>query len=269
MSNEVTKYEENIGNIISYVKNFNAISNENFKFLQDNKEHLGKMFEKVHMWRTTAQKESIISDEYHPTTHSKFHQTIAEAKVQTEYLFYTMKDFEIKKLEIEELSLDIEEIEDKEKESLLSGIERKRLEIQKNKKQIEIQFKTYELKQMEIAMHYRMDEVKDWKRIQDRLITQLKKEGMDDESIWEKGKGEIESMFLQFLYNFRVGIERSQDGAERANLHALAQFSIKQAKEAGLFEILLKRCNKLHIEALQMLGEVEIIDATTIKVKNK
>jgi hypothetical protein len=108
---------------------------------------------------------------------------------------------------------------------------------------------------MEIAMHYRMDEVKGWQRIEEQLLTQMREEGKDEEYIWNKSQGEIESFFYQFLLNYH-GIAKSTDGAESHNLYSLAKHGVRQAKQAGMFKDLLKKCNKKHIEALASIGEI-------------
>jgi len=223
---ELQKKESNelLSGVISAVKDIQVIKDDDMKFLVEHKEHLAAVFENVHMWRTDSQKRSIISDAYHPTLHSKFHQAICEQKVQLDQAFYLAKDFEMKKLEIEELALDLEELGDTTRDD----IKRKRI-------QIDMQFKQYELKQMEIAMNYRMSEVKGWQQLEQQLLEQMRAEGMDEETIWNKNAGEIEFMFFQFLTNLQ-GLKNSTDGAEAHNLVALAMFGVQQAKEIGKFD---------------------------------
>jgi hypothetical protein len=253
MSNELVAQSEVLGALIQQVDKFQVIKPEDTKFLIEHKEHLGKVYENVHIWRTESQKQSIISDEYHPTLHSKFHQAICEQKVQLDQAFYLAKDYEMKKISVEDSKLDLEEIEDQIKDAI--GIALKRLENKRHQLEIEIQFKLYELKQMEIAMKYRMDEVKGWQRIEDKLIAKMKAVGNDDDYIWNKSRGEIESFFFQFLLNYH-GIAKSTDGAESHNLYSLCVFGVRQAKEAGIFKELLKKCNKKHIEALIAVNQI-------------
>jgi hypothetical protein len=239
-----------INNMLEVVKKFEILEKDDLNFLMEKREHLCKVFEKNFIWRTAWQKESIVSDYYFPTLHSKFHQAIAEQKNQTEQLFYLLKDVEMKKIEIEELFLDIEEIE--EKESITN-----REELALKKLRIERDFKLYELKQMKTVLYYRMDEVKGWQFIQERLITQMTEKGYDDEYIWNKDIGEIEDMFFLTLNNFQ-GIKSTTDGAEHNNLVALATFAIQRVKDIGLFETLVQKCNVIQLQSLEMLGMINI-----------
>lgn len=227
--------------ILTTAQNMQVVKPEDHKFLVEHKEHLNKVFAYTYMWRTDMQKRSIVSDNYHPTLHSKFHQAILEQKVQLDQAFYLAKDFEMKKLDIEELMCDLEELGDT-----------KRDEIKKKKLQIEIQFKQYELSQLQTAMYYRMSEVKGWQKIEEDLLDLMRQRGIDEESIWSKDAGEIEDMFFSFLTNL-YGLKHSTDGGEANNLVALAKFAVQQAKEAGIFEKLVARCNQFQLEALKML----------------
>jgi hypothetical protein len=238
-----------ISNALTTIRKFEILKSEDYNFLIENKSHLCKVFEKNYIWRTQWQKESIISDYYHPTDHSKFHQAMTEQKVQTEQLFYLLKDVELKKLDLEEVIIDIEELEATEPSSK-KEIKLKRLNIDRD-------FKTYELQQLKVVVHYRMEEIRGWQEILNRLIDKMTAEGHDDSFIWDKNLGEIEDMFFSVLNNYQ-GIKNSTDGAEANNLRALASFAIKQVKEMGLFETLLKKCNALQLQSLEMLGMIQI-----------
>jgi hypothetical protein len=250
-----------VGYMLESIKSVSIIKPDEMKFLIENKEHLWKVAERSWIWRTEMQKRSIISDIYHPTLHGKFHQTMAEMKVQLDQSFYLAKAYEEKKLEMETLEIDLEELEEK----IITGDEQglvardiKRLEIQKKKLQIDIQFKNYELKQQEIAMHFRMDEVMGWKQLQDELLIKMKEDGMDDESIWNKETGEIEDAFFLFLNNLQ-GVKSSTDGGERNNLIALAVFGVQQAIEAGIYEKLLARCSPIQLDSINILKKIGAI----------
>lgn len=245
---ELQKQEskELLTEVFGALKDVQVFKKEDYNFLVEHKEHLAAVFENVHMWRTDTQKRSIISDAYHPTLHSKFHQAICEQKVQCDQAFYLAKDFEMKKLEIEELMVDLEEITGDDKRS----------DIQRRRIQIDIQFKQYELKQLQIAMNYRMSEVRGWQQLEEQLLQEMRAIGMDEETIWNKNAGEIEYMFFQFLTNLQ-GLKNSTDGAEAHNLVALAQFGVQQAKEIGKFEEWVKRCNPAQIDSLKFLGAIK------------
>jgi hypothetical protein len=238
----------NIANdvILPMIREMPVICKEDQTFLVEHKEQLGKVFEKTHMWRTKIQKLSIISDDYCPTLHGKFHQAILECKVQTDQLFYLMKDFEMAKLDCEILEEEIRQL--REHESRMD-------DLFAEKKELELKFKQYELKQQQIAANYRMDEIKDWVEIQESLMQEMKEHGMTEDEIWSKNAGEVENMFFLTLTNLH-GLSKSTDGAEANNLVALAKFSVQQAKELGIFNNLVVRCNQQQIQSLQFLGEM-------------
>lgn len=229
---------ETVSGIIEAVKSLPVLKEDDVKFLQENSKHLAQVLEKTQMWRTDTQKASIINDIHFPTNHAKFHQAMLEQKVQFDQAMYLAKDFELKKLEIEELECDLEELGDS-----------KRDDIKRRKIQIELQFKQYELKNMQIAMHYRMDEVKGWQRIENELLKELRESGMDEESIWSKDQGEMKAMFLMSLSNLQA-LPHTTDSAERSNLISLAIFTFKNAKRAGLLEEFKKDCSPAQLDSL-------------------
>jgi len=241
----LTIYENKaVSDILETVRNIPVISKDDYSFLVEKKEHLSQVAEKTHMWRTDIQKMSIISDAYYPTTHSKFHQAILEQKVQFEQAMYLAKDFELKKLEVEELECDLEELTDSKRDN-----------IKKRKLQIEMQFKQFELKNMQTAMKYRMEEVKGWQKIQEELLDIMRKEGLSEDEIWNKSAGEVSTMFYQSLTNLQ-GIKSSTDGGERNNLIALAKFAVEQAKQLGIFEELKIKCNPEQSDSLNLISQL-------------
>lgn len=243
MSNIIAKNADTaVTNILDTIKPMSIIKVEDQNFLVAHKQHFAQVFEKVHIWRTDTQKRSIISDDYHPTLHSKFHQSILEQKVQLEQSFYLAKDFELKKLQIERLMLDLEELGDSRRDD----IKRRELEI-------EVQFHKYELDQMVIAMNYRMSEVKGWQTLQEELLQQMRDSGMDEETIWSKDSGEIEAMFFASLTRLQ-GVAKTTDGAEATNLIAVAKFYVKKIFESGRLEELRLKCNTAQLDSLKFLG---------------
>jgi hypothetical protein len=242
-----------VSNIIDAVKPLQVIKTEDLKFLQEHKEHLATILNKCHMWRTDIQKESIVSDIYHPTIHSKFHQAILEQKVQFEQALYLAKDFEVKKMDIESRECDLEETE--ETISKAEGVALKRALIEKRRIEMDIKFKHFELQQQQIAMEYRMQEVKGWQVIEDRLLKVMRAEGLNEDVIWSKNAGEMKSMFYMTLTNLQ-GIKKTTDGGEYTNLMALAAFSVQQVKEAGLFEMYVKDLDAAQLDSLRMVESV-------------
>lgn len=231
-----------VDKILETIRPMQVVKKEDQEFLTLHKEHFAQVFKSVHIWRTDTQKLSIISDSYHPTDHSKFHQAILEQKVQVEQAFYLAKDFEMKKLEIEELMLDLEELGETPREA----IKRKKIEI-------EIQFKKFELEQMTIAMDYRMAEIKGWQTIENALLTKMRQSGASEEDIWSKDAGEVESMFFSALTKLQ-GIAKSTNAGEVNNLIAIARFYTQKVKEAGRLDDYVKKCNQSQIDSLKFLG---------------
>lgn len=237
---------ESLELMVREMNNIPVMKSEDCTFLQTHGQHLGQVMLKTHMWRTDIQKRSIINDSQFPTLHAKFHQAILEQKVQLDQAFYLAKDFEEKRLAVEELLLDIEDLEKEE-------MEPRRKEIKLKKLNLDLKFKQYELSQARIAMDYRMAEVKGWQEIEDGLIKAMKDLGMTDEIIWNKTAGEVEGMFFLFL-NKLIGVKQSTDSAEVDNLVSLALFAVKQAKDLGVYDNLLQRCSPLQLQSLKMLG---------------
>lgn len=228
--------------IIKEMSNIQLMTEGDCAFLIDNKEHLTAIMQKTHMWRTNTQKLSILNDVHFPTLHSKFHQAILEQKVQLDQSFYLAKDFEEKRLEIEELELDADELGDS-----------KRDDIKRRKITLQIQFKQYELNQMRTAMKYRMDEVKGWQSIIDEILTELREAGIDEKTIWNKDAGEVESMFFLTLNNLQ-GLNKTTDSAEASNLVALAQSAIQMAKQLGKLDEWKARCTPAQLNSLQFFN---------------
>jgi len=235
--------EQTVTGIIEAVKNLPIMKAEDVGFLQENSKHLAAVLENTHMWRTDAQKVSIINDYHFPTVHAKFHQAMLEQKVQFDQAMYLAKDFEMKKLEIQELECDLEELGDSKRDN----IKRARISI-------DIQFKQYELKQMQIAMKYRMDEVKGWQKIETDLLAQMRGAGMSEEEIWSKNEGEASSMFFAAMNNLQA-LPHTTDSAERGNLISLAVHSYKTAKQAGLLEKFKSDATTGQLEAIKFVEE--------------
>jgi hypothetical protein len=233
-----------VKDIVSATQNLPVFKPEDVKFLVEKSKHIGNVIQHTYMWRTDNQKLSIINDVHFPTLHSKYHQAMLEQKVQFDQTMYLAKDFELKKLEIEEMECELEELTDSKRDQI------------KNKKlQIEMQFKQYELKQMQIAMEYRMKEVKGWQNIQESLMMQMKEQGMEEDRIWNRQEGEMQSMFFVAMNNLQ-GLKSCTDSAERTNLTSLAVFVYKQAKQAGLLEKYIAQCDNTQLDSLKYVKEV-------------
>lgn len=244
-----SQYATEIANIITGT---HLISEEDSKFLSLNVDNFKAILENSYMWRTKGQKLSIISDQFHPTLHSKFHQAILEAKVQFTELMRLSVDAEKAVLDVEEIQINLEEIQNS-LENVRSQIESKKLDVEKRRKEVDLRQKMIEMNHYKTAAKYRMKEIRQWKEIQDNLYSLMKDEGRRDEDIWNKESAEVEDQFFQFL-NKLVGVEQSTDAAEVNNLVGLARYAIVQAEKEGMLEILVNRCSEQQLETLRKLG---------------
>jgi len=242
-SNQVAELMEQtaVTEIVEAVRQLPIMKTEDVKFLQENAEHLTTVITKTQMWRTDTQKLSIINDITCPTAHAKFHQSILEQKVQFDQAMYLAKDFELKKIEVEELELDIEELGDTPRDELM-----------RRKINIELKFKQYELKNMQTAMKYRMDEVKGWQAIEEELLKNMRDAGMDEEDIWTKGSGDAQSMFMAAMSNLQ-SLPTATDTAERTNLISAAHFTYTQAKKNGTLDKYKKLLTSSQLNSLEWL----------------
>jgi len=231
--------ESTVSNILDTVRNLPIIKKEDMNFLVENSEHLGKVMECTHMWRTDLQKLSIINDIEFPTIHSKFHQSILEQKVQFDNSMYLAKEYEDLKLDMQLIECDIEDLEIQN--SILmeqtptnsTEIEIKRNNIKIHKKTLELAFKKYNLKQMRIAMDYRMQEVKGWKTIQNDLLDEMRKNGLTEEEIWSKSSQELKGSFFHAMNKLQSLQSKNISTAEYNNLIAYAVHVYTQAKSIG------------------------------------
>ena len=253
--NEIIKNENNKFKELLDIPKTDLINKEDLNFLVEHKDHLHKVLNKTYIWRTDGEKNSIISDSFFPTLHGKFHQALREQKVQFNETLYLMKDFEERKIDISDKQIKMEQIKDKimRTEDVLKI---RKLENKLKKLELALKFSDYELEQARTAMGYRMKEVKGWQLIQDRLIKQMKTDGLSEEEIWQKDSQEIKELFFRFLTKMH-GIKSSTDGAEYTNLVGLARWVVDQAKADGKFKEWTHQCDIVQLESLRMLGEIK------------
>lgn len=233
--------QKTVTDIIEAVKDLPILKKEDISFLVEKSEHLAAVLEKTHIWRTDVQKRSIINDIHFPTAHAKFHQAMLEQKVQFDQAMYLAKDFELKKLEVQELQCDLEDLGNTRRD-----------EIKRKKLEIEIQFKTYELNQMQIAMQYRMSEVKGWQTIQEELLQALRASGASEDVIWSKNAGELKAMFFLSMNNLQA-LPSTTDSAERSNLISMAVFSYQNAKNANLLDEFKREASKPVLDSVDFV----------------
>ena len=237
-----------------------AFEKDDMHFLEKNKETIAKVYKHTYMWRTDAQKRSILSDFFYPTAHSKFHQAILEQKVQLDQALQLAKDFEFAKLDRESIALIIEETKEEIKKCRAEGLEIKarKSEIDLRKQEISLSFKDYEIANLKNTMTYRMKEVKGWQFIEDQLIEAMRANGLSDEEIWNKESGEVYNNFFMFINNF-MGVKQSTDSAEVNNLTSLALHAIKEAIQSGMIQKLIPLCDAKQRQVLVDLGFGQLV----------
>lgn len=252
MSNELEKvtYTREIAKLVNDTQ---LLSDEDSKFLTENVQHFKDIMENTYMWRTMGQKLSIISDQFHPTIHGKFHQAILEAKVQFGETFRLAVDAEKAKLDVEDIQLDIEEIEERMKDLDETSVQYRKEDVLLRRKEIELKEKAINLNNFKTAAFYRMRELKQWKEIQDVLRARMEEAGMSEDEIWNKEASELEDQFFQFI-NKLIGIPQSTNAGEVNNLVGLARYAVEQAKQIGIFDKLITKCNEQQVEILRKFG---------------
>ncbi len=241
-----------IPSLVGEVKNTSIVSKEQGEFLLANTENFNSIMKNTYVWRTKNQKLSIVSDDYHPTLHSKFHQVILESKVFFENMIQLWAESERSKIDLQRKELDLQESEEKLSSLDHNSLAYKREILNQEEIKIDLKIKVFNFEQNKNAMNYRIKELQQWKEIQDALYTEMKKEGLSDEEIWDKETNEIEGHFFLFLNNLK-GIGNSTDGGEINNLIALARHGVKTAKQAGIYDRLIKKCTPAQLNALKLL----------------
>jgi len=238
--------------------NLTIFKEDDIHFLQQNKQSIAKVYKHTWMWRTDAQKRSIISDYFYPTAHSKFHQAILEQKVQLDQALQLARGFEDQKLNMQIVEVQLEQMEKKIEEEK-DPLEKRILQLELKKKEIAYSFMKYEIANTKTTMEYRMREVKGWQKIEDELIEVMRNNGMTEEQIWSKEAGEIYNNFFMFLNNY-MGVKQSTDSAEVNNLTSLALHAIKEAIQAGIIKDLVPRASDAQKQIMKELGFGQLVE---------
>lgn len=164
--------------VVSALKSSNLLTIDDTNFLREHSSVYEKRFKTRALYRSKTEMEAgVLSDNEHPTPDSKYWQAIGEQNVQLTELINL--DFETKKLnaDMDLMIAEIEELQDKIVNS--DGYEKKKLEAQLRKKQIEYEQSSFnEIQQKKVAQE-RMREVRTWEPIIKNLEQQLKY-GTDD-----------------------------------------------------------------------------------------
>lgn len=238
---------ENVSSLVQSVKNVPIMKEEDAKFLMEHTEHLGMVLDKSFMWRTDAQKRSILTDTDFPTLHSKFHQAMLEQKVQFEQTMYLVKEFEQLKLDIQLLECDLEELEDDPNKS------DKRKKIEGDKIRLDMSYKRFELNQMQVQMNYRMAEIKGWQKIEEEIMDKLRASGMTDEEIWNKEEGESQFLFLLALNKLMVAINTNDVEGLKAVI-PLALFVYQEAERNGKLDVYRSECTENQLNMINWIA---------------
>lgn len=238
---------ENVSSLVQSVKNVPIMKEEDAKFLMEHTEHLGMVLDKSFMWRTDAQKRSILTDTDFPTLHSKFHQAMLEQKVQFEQTMYLVKEFEQLKLDIQLLECDLEELEDDPNKS------DKRKKIEGDKIRLDMSYKRFELNQMQVQMNYRMAEIKGWQKIEEEIMNKLRASGMTDEEIWNKEEGESQFLFLLALNKLMVAINTNDVEGLKAVI-PLALFVYQEAERNGKLDVYRSECTENQLNMINWIA---------------
>ena len=246
----------------------NVINEADKQFFLANTERWNEVSTKTHIWRTFAEKKSILFE--WPTTHLKFHQSILECKVFKEQALQLDKEAKMTKLEAEELYIDVENIEadikdlEEDLEQSTDDRARRALEYAIKKKSIKLRKKLTNLHEKAMAaqnqenqMMYRMDELRDWVKLQDDMIAEMKEQGMTDEFIWDKNKAQETGNFFLFLTKY-IGVKQSKDTGEISNLTNLARHYVDEAIKAKTFIGMLQFCDNTQKQSLLELGYIQV-----------
>lgn len=260
---------QSINELVSTVKTWDVMRPEHINFLQMHTKDIATVMEKSYMWRTQTQKRSIINDVQCPTTHAKFHQAILEQKVQFEQTMYLARDFEMEKLEMQELELDIEDIKKEQVDE--NGELTRRGEIALSKKSIELKYKMHSLSQMTIAMDYRMKEIMGWQEIIDELLNTLRvDENMSDEVIWDKDAGYVYDLFLRYMTRY-AEIGETTDPGSANNITSIAIFAVQTMLDLNMLDDAVISLNIVQkrslLNILQMMGRFDKVTLYTKMIK--
>ena len=178
-------------------------------------------FHRTQMYRTQTEMEiSVLSDVHFPTPDSKYWQTVREMNVFVEQLIELGFQYREKILDLEELQ------EPKEPET----------RIQKERRDIAIERKRFEIQCIQRDAHHRIREIDQWREIQDRLIPLLSA-GTD-----EVNNHQLVSYTIQFMKQWKIITEGqvSLSQGEKQNLMGHIHTSLRVIKERGLFDAMLK-----------------------------
>ena len=265
---DTTDSIESARSTIQAIIKHDVVRAEDKQFFLANMDRWSDVSTKTHIWRTFSEKKSILSEL--PTTHLKFHQAILENKVFYEQTLLLDKEAKMTKLEAEELYIDaenlkseIEELQEElinykedSKEYRQTNYQIRKKDVELRKKLTELHEKAIAVKNQENAMLYRMDELRDWKKMVDEMIEEMKSKGMSDEEIWDKNASQESGNFFLFLTKYSA-VKFSKDTGEINNLTYLAKFYVDESVKDNKFEDYLRMCDRVQLQSLIELGYVQ------------
>ncbi|MFZ4436822.1 MAG: hypothetical protein ACOYOS_00180 [Syntrophales bacterium] len=163
---------------INVLKASELVTQDDVLFLQAHAEQFENRFRTRAIYRSVSEIEGgVLNDDEHPTPDSKYWQAIGEQNVQLTELITL--DFERKKFGIDTDML-IGEIEELEHElanvvpSDTSRFLQRKLELEMQKKKVQVEQNKFGMTQMNKTAQERMREVREWEPIIEALIPQLK-----------------------------------------------------------------------------------------------
>jgi hypothetical protein len=122
----------------------------------------------VPMYRTLPVKLiGVLNNEDFPTPEAKYWQCKAEAEVHSRELVRDLHDLEDMKINIEKTEYIYEKIQEKIEKG---SIDAKELSFDARRTEVSISRQKFEYLQLEKRIHYRIEEVKEWKKISDTLV---------------------------------------------------------------------------------------------------
>ena len=222
MSEEISKINKAQLNETPFgiIQQSDILTNDDFALLTPLKAELKETFIKAQCFRTRTEMEvSVLNDIKHPTPSSKFWQATREQNVMFTELVLLSYEYRKNIIEIKKLQKKIIEETDTLEQELL---------------QIEIEKKTFGLRQQEKIAKDRIREIKAWSEIKER---EAKK--MEEVELLEVDNHQLISYTKRWIkQNIIMG--NSGSPSERQNLQGQLHSGIKACIEKGILDKVLK-----------------------------
>lgn len=208
------------------------------------KQSINDSFAYKQIFRTeTEARISVLNDTKHPTSASKYFQSLRELDVHSQNLIQLLFEYKDKQLELQELSLDIEELKEEYEMS-----KDKRTYIHIKRKQNEYQKQTCFLKNIKREADDRKREILMWNKIIEELKPEIQEQNI---SLVDPNEHQLVSYSISFIKQVINTLKNSQQQQytmdEITNLYSKLDSTLKHAKEMNVLpEILTKLTNEEH-----------------------